>query len=271
MSRSRATDRSDPGSEPSVASPDAILDALANRRRRAVLSVLESSDRPVSVATLAGRVAARTASESSGDASDERSAGATDESSANDPSADGHPADERRHRVEVALHHADLPKLVAVGLVRHDAARDAVSATRRPAFGRTEFHDLLRFARSDATDSDTTRPVDTDPGRVDAVLSALAHARRRTVLSLLADAGTEGLELADLAARVAADSSEETPRVAETGLRHVHLPVLADAGLVEYDPDSGVAKYDSEMATGPTDGRRPDHRWFDDPLAPPGE
>lgn len=96
--------------------------------------------------------------------------------------------------------------------------------------------------------TDTGRP---DPDELDAVLSALADARRRTVLSVLRGAGS--LDRSELAERVA-DAGEATATV-EARLRHAHLPVLADAGLVDDDPETTTVSFDG----GPLDDG-----WFED-------
>lgn len=61
--------------------------------------------------------------------------------------------------------------------------------------------------------------------------------RRRTILEVL-EADEVPVALEDLAAAVRErepdDATERTVRIA---LHHVHLPVLDDAGFLEYDPD----------------------------------
>lgn len=71
----------------------------------------------------------------------------------------------------------------------------------------------------------------------------LAAERRRLVLQILTGEplpfGLEGLA-AEVAAREAAGDTvdaETVERVAIT-LHHTHLPVLADAGILTYDPES---------------------------------
>lgn len=69
----------------------------------------------------------------------------------------------------------------------------------------------------------------------------LAAEHRRLVLDVLAGQKTAA-GLADLAADVAtqagADAADET-RIA-TALHHVHLPKMADLGVLEYDPETRV-------------------------------
>ena len=78
----------------------------------------------------------------------------------------------------------------------------------------------------------------------DQVFELLADARRRNAVAALreVDGGTTLGELAETtAARVddvgrAAVTTDRRERIA-VSLHHCHLPKLADAGVVEYDPD----------------------------------
>lgn len=91
----------------------------------------------------------------------------------------------------------------------------------------------------------------TDP-TTDELYGLLASHRRREVLSALAT--TDGDATVDaLADRIAGPDADrspnaETPAPARESVRaellHVHLPKLADADLVEYDPDSGAVAYE---------------------------
>jgi len=67
----------------------------------------------------------------------------------------------------------------------------------------------------------------------------LASTQRRAVVGVLADRSVP-LELAELAAAVAAETAPETDdgRPAQqtaTGLHHHHLPMMADIGAIDYD------------------------------------
>lgn len=84
---------------------------------------------------------------------------------------------------------------------------------------------------------------------VDDVLNCLANSRRRFVLYTLEQ--QDVVELDELAAEVAAREAATSPaevsgdhreRVA-TQLVHTHLPKLAQAQFVEYDPRSQVIRY----------------------------
>ena len=224
-------------------SPDAAFDALANRRRREILSVLADRRGPVSEADLASHVVAR----------EERKP------------LQG-VRDEEHQRVRASLHHAHLPKLADAGLIlrhdcgdRNDRQDRAVSATGHPLFDASEFDAAFRRE-------------ETDPDSTDAALAALADERRRSMLAVLADVGR--LTETELAERVASgdalgqsssagdadsagDSDDEAARLLAS-FRHVHLPVLARAGLVTYDADERVVAYEGHPAI-------EDHR-FDRPF-----
>lgn len=129
----------------------------------------------------------------------------------------------RMHR---SLRHVHLPKLSNAGLVvRH-------GGTVEPATGPIATR---------ATEWAATTAV--DPA-VDDGLEALADARRREVLTVLTRI-EDPTSLADLAERVAAAAgpavSADRVRIA---LDHLHLPKLADAGIVSYDREDRTVTYE---------------------------
>lgn len=79
---------------------------------------------------------------------------------------------------------------------------------------------------------------------LDEIFATLQHERRRRVISRLQTAENP-ISLTDFADELAAEETEtSTDDVSEaemtrvsTSLYHVHLPKLADAGIVEYDWD----------------------------------
>lgn len=90
---------------------------LASERRRVALDVLEERSEPIDRTDLAAEIAAR-----------ERGSGATDEQAdATDEQADEAIDREVIDRIEVALHHAHLPKLAAAGVVDYDAESERIS------------------------------------------------------------------------------------------------------------------------------------------------
>lgn len=84
-----------------------------------------------------------------------------------------------------------------------------------------------------------THTHSTDAQSLDTVFALLRDRRRRAALHVLA-ARTAPVALADLAAAVAAREAADADAVAEA-LHHVHLPKLADAGVVDYDEADRIA------------------------------
>ncbi|WP_435064966.1 DUF7344 domain-containing protein [Halobaculum sp. EA56] len=97
----------------------------------------------------------------------------------------------------------------------------------------------------------------------DDVFALLGHRRRRAVLRYLRSRnGIGDLEVERLAAAVASmeaarggeGSTEAAPTDGSVGpavveqvsiaLAHVHLPKLADSGVVDYDPDAGTVRFE---------------------------
>lgn len=83
-----------------------------------------------------------------------------------------------------------------------------------------------------------------EPGDLDVALRTLAKPRRRFVLEWMCQHGGP-IDATDLAAAIAnADAVEVSgaePDRALRSLRHIHLPKLTEAGLIEYDRASGTA------------------------------
>ena len=83
---------------------------------------------------------------------------------------------------------------------------------------------------------------------LDAVLELLANIQRRAILSRLHDESDHAVSLQDLVThlvRLEADQIGEQPGYdhIEAIILHVHLPKLADAGVVEYDAQSEQLRY----------------------------
>lgn len=88
------------------ADPDAVLAALADVQRRAVMRVLDQNcGAPMPVGTLADRLAEE------------------------HPPADRAAPDVYRGNLQLALHHTHLPKLAACGLVMYEPETGQVQAT----------------------------------------------------------------------------------------------------------------------------------------------
>jgi hypothetical protein len=181
----------------------AALSALADHRNRRIVSTVRERDAPSSKDELAARLAAGT---------DELPTAA---------------ARERGRSIRLHLVHAVLPELDDAGLVRWDRTSGLVAAAAHPLFDDAGIEQLL--AAGEEWDDE---------------FSAVARERRLVLLDALARRD-EAMDRRELAAAVHGrearrpDAEPSTVGAVRASLHHVHLPVLADAGLVEYDPGAG--------------------------------
>lgn len=187
--------------------PRSPLGALADGRRRRLLVILEDRGGQIDEAMLARDLAAR----ERGCAPDDVPETAV-----------------TTHRLD--LDHVHLPALAAADLVDRDRRAETLQTTDHPAFDDPAFPAV----------------VEVDAPGWDAVLSALADARRRTVLAVLRR-GSDPMVLEDVvravADRVTATGVARSLESLRSSLHHVHLPALDDAGLVGYDADAGTVAY----------------------------
>jgi len=131
-----------------------------------------------------------------------------------------------------------LPKLEAAGLIDCGTDRGTVTLADHPAFA----DDGVRAAIDPKSE--------TDGGSFDRLFRALADARRRTILDVLSHQ-LSSIHVETLARELGAkeqgvaESEVATDKVDETllDLTHGHLPHLADAGLIDYDPDEQMVEY----------------------------
>lgn len=179
-----------------------VLTALAHQRRRTTLSLLQHLDAPA-----VGELATELAADEAG-------------------KLPSQVTPTEAERVEVALEHTHLPKLVAADLLAREDGR--VTTTSHPALA----------------DPTVATLVDSDADEWDDVLAALADARRCLALTVLY--GADGpMDRSTLAAEVSALLADAPPVDAvERDLHHAHLPVLDEAGLVTYDPAAGTVSYE---------------------------
>lgn len=137
------------------------------------------------------------------------------------------------------LHHTHLPQLEAAGLIERGTDRKTVTITTHPAFEDNGIGAVLHPDAETSSDS------------LDGLFEALADARSRTILDVLSHQLTPihtdtlarelGAKEQDIAeSEVPADQVEQRL----VSLTHVHLPHLADVGLIEYDPDTQTVTYD---------------------------
>ena len=199
--------------ERSAASFDSLFRALAAERRRAVVEFVES-------ATATEFAKGELATELAAVTNDKRPQAVTDA---------------ERSDAVVTLVHTDLALL-----------KDADVLDERDD-GTIVQTDHWVYADLDFDGTVADRPAQD----LDGVFEALADSRRRTILSVLAEADRR-LTRRDLARIVAARETGATERSisddrvdqVSTSLVHVHLPMLADAGVVRTDHADRVAVVD---------------------------
>ena len=93
-------------------------------------------------------------------------------------------------------------------------------------------------------DSASLNDLDTD---IDALCDILSNDRRRYVLSYLQsmdDDVAELPELIDWVMRQEADCKHDQHDAVASALHHIHLPKLAEYGLIDYDAPSKTIRYD---------------------------
>ena len=138
--------------------------------------------------------------------------------------------DEERERVITTLHHVHLPKLKRGGLVEQDD-QGVISVVDSAIPENGSIAKALQF-----------------PGKVsdtkEQIFACLANERRQIIVSVLRESH-QSLSLEQLGkAAVAREQDENIVEISDEivektliSLHHTHLPKLADAGLLEYDPE----------------------------------
>ncbi|MFC7079792.1 DUF7344 domain-containing protein [Halorussus caseinilyticus] len=82
---------------------------------------------------------------------------------------------------------------------------------------------------------------------LDATFDALSNRQCRDLLRHLVESDDDAFLVADLATQLTDETDSETAETRMLArLHHTHLPKLADAGLVSYDPDRGLVQYRPE-------------------------
>lgn len=197
------------------------LSVLANRHQRAVLRVLTESGRSLSTDELVTRlVADRTL-----------------------PTTDMRPADEAT--VRIGLTHVDLPQLAATGFVATSHESSTVQLLAHPLLDDPHVERFL--ARDDAWDDRIAVLAVGRHRRICGLLAAHPDPLPRDRLAALLCAhesprvtgSLRDFPLADRSPRRLNPSTAAVSAMAEA-LHHVHLPILAAAALVDYDPEAGT-------------------------------
>lgn len=137
----------------------------------------------------------------------------------------------------ITLIHSSLPALEDGGLIEWDRANGAIRLGSDPVLDDPTIRRILsQFDRDRAT---------YPPAEADTVFDAFADSRRRTIVSELGR-WNRPVSCAFLARAVVArevDGTGESVERVLTTLVHTHLPLLSEAGLIEYDHESGRVSY----------------------------
>lgn len=95
--------------------------------------------------------------------------------------------------------------------------------------------------RSDGDTDAADRGVPGASLSTETTFSLLADRQRRRILAFLSEKDDRTSEVSDLVDHLVRESLDR--RRVTTTLHHVHLPKLADAGVVEYDRRTGTVRY----------------------------
>ncbi|ELZ17458.1 DUF7344 domain-containing protein [Natrinema limicola] len=79
--------------------------------------------------------------------------------------------------------------------------------------------------------------------KTDEILRLLADASRRRVVVSLENVEKNRIHREQLAQRLALPHEDETISGWERALHYIHLPLLADTGLIEYDRQEGTIRH----------------------------
>lgn len=200
--------------------PEATSDPLAHDRRRYLLYCLHLYSTPMKLADVAQQVLVW-----------ER---------------EDEPADYLRGRLRVYndLYHDHLPALCEAGIVEYDQEDDMVDLGPAAPGVEAELERHLSAELGDLLHAEGNAFERAPPGPFPAGLyRALAVPERRRTLYYLLDRPTSSVaELVDVLAdwRAVEDGSVESAARTRTleDLQEVHLPMLAEVGLVEYDTEA---------------------------------
>lgn len=132
------------------------------------------------------------------------------------------------------LTHVQLPLLEDCDLIRWNRTDGTITTTDHAVFRDQRFRRLL----------------ETDGDGVDEALSGLSDRYRRHLIAILRDSQTPMSRTAlarEILRRERGETEFDHVAITEIGnaLAHIHLPKLADADFIDYDPETERARYAS--------------------------
>jgi hypothetical protein len=130
----------------------------------------------------------------------------------------------------IHLHHVTLPKLAETGVIEYDA---------RSQTARYRGHPLIEHWLNRIVESDAGQPAESllAEDALDTIFECLRHPACRRVLRALPSHSPRGEAEVP---RSEADTTEADDVAIE--LHHVHLPKLAEAGYIEWDPATATIR-----------------------------
>lgn len=142
--------------------------------------------------------------------------------------------------VRIDLHHRHLPMLSDAGLVTYDSETKRVTAAIDTVTLKEGTPDVFEAGFIDGFEFPERSAEETD-----ALFEAIAGSRRRRILETLSDR-SHAVTLESIAIELTRHSDSGTSRSIAPGdwrhvmgaITHTDLPLLEDAGLIEYDPDA---------------------------------
>ena len=140
----------------------------------------------------------------------------------------------------------EMGVMIRVNTTGFHSGRHGIDPCSRDRLSRLNMVGLITTINTQLIMTINTQDISTET-----LLKLLAHPRRRAVLHHLQGSGGDAVPLDELVETTAPDGGREMARYstedahAEVELHHLHLPKLAEAGVVECDAHEETIRYHS--------------------------